>query len=77
MKGSEKAMKEDRTYFIERTQGRYICGYRDFNGYRDVNYYVSKIYKNNYVFTLDYTHAKQTSYKTAKKHVNNLMYFDR
>lgn len=58
--------------FIKSFQGKYIAGYSYFNGYRDVNMYIKSFYDQSYIFVLDYLHAKQFSYETAKKHYDRI-----
>ena len=59
-------------YFVSSYYNGYIVGYAYYNGYREVKVYIRKCYNNNYTFTLDYALAKTFTYKTAKKHMDNL-----
>ena len=59
-------------YFVSEFQGQYIAGYKTYNGKRWIYHYIKSVYNGNYIFNLDYTHAKHMTYKTAVKHMGKM-----
>lgn len=67
----KKSISNIPTTFTARFQGQYITGYKMTMNARPV--YMRRCYNGTYTFTLDYTLAKKTSYKTANRHAVRIL----